>query len=86
MQMGFTRARRYANHTGGRKYAKSEDNSAGFSKRKAELPRSEVEDPVKAKSAAIFKEVLERIKGDERYIALRQQHAEKYEDIEIEDH
>ncbi len=44
LQMGYTRARRYANHVGGRKY----DPQTG-----EELPRSQ-EDPVKAESAAIF--------------------------------
>lgn len=43
LQMGWTRARRYANRRGGRKY----DKSTG-----EELPRSE--DPVKAESARIF--------------------------------
>ena len=57
--MGFTRARRYANHKGGRKYAKGETDSNG---KKVQLPRSE-EDPVKAKSARIFAEVLARVKA-----------------------
>jgi len=43
--MGFTRARRYANHKGGRKYAKETDASG----KKVQLPRGE-EDPVKAES------------------------------------
>lgn len=44
LQMGFTRARRYANHKGGRKY----DPKSG-----EELPRIP-EDPIKAESARIF--------------------------------
>ncbi len=44
LQMGYTRARRYANHAGGRKYDPQTEE---------ELPRSP-EDPVKAESAAIF--------------------------------
>lgn len=43
LQMGWTRARRYANHRGGRKYAKGTEQ---------ELPRTD--DPVKAESARIF--------------------------------
>ena len=43
LQMGWTRARRYANHPGGRKY----DKKTG-----AELPRTE--DKEKAAAAAIF--------------------------------
>src|SRR5687767_602110 len=45
LQMGYTRARRYANHKSGRKYAKN---------KKEILPRDE--DVVKAESARIFKE------------------------------
>ena len=45
LQMGWTRARRYANHKGGRKY----DKATG-----AELPRTE--DAEKAAAAAIFYE------------------------------
>lgn len=44
LQMGYTRARRYANHKGGRKY----DIKTG-----QELPKV-IEDPVKAASARIF--------------------------------
>jgi hypothetical protein len=43
LQMGWTRARRYANHKGGRKY----DKRTG-----EELPRAE--DPEKAAAAAVF--------------------------------
>ena len=45
LQMGWTRARRYANHTGGRKY----DRMTG-----QELPRTE--DAEKAQAAAVFYE------------------------------
>ncbi len=60
LQMGWTRARRYANHPGGRKYAKGTRH---------ELPR--VEDPVKAESAAIFRTVYERTLKDPVYRRLR---------------
>ena len=43
LQMGYTRARRYANHRSGRKYSEGS---------KEILPREE--DPVKAESAKIF--------------------------------
>jgi len=78
--MGFTRARRYANHAGGRKYVVPGG--------KEQLPRS-AEDPVKAEAASIFSEgelagrrrvvapvltppatVLARVKADERYSGL----------------
>ena len=61
IQMGWTRARRYANHRGGRKY----DDGGN------ELPRSV--DAVKAASAAVFAEYLARVKADAVYLAAKQQ-------------
>ena len=55
LQMGYTRSRRYANHRGGRKYAA--DGSL----------RPPDPDPVKAESAAVFREVLEQVKADPVY-------------------
>lgn len=66
LQMGYTRARRYTNHKGGRKYA--EDGSV--------LPFQN--DPVKAESAAIFKAVWERAKQDPDYIRMKRRHREMY--------
>ncbi|MCM2130096.1 DUF4385 domain-containing protein [Larsenimonas rhizosphaerae] len=62
IQMGYTRARRYANHKGGRKY----DADTG-----EELPRQTVEDPVKAESAAIFYAVWQQAKADSTYQRLK---------------
>ena len=59
LQMGWTRARRYANHRSGRKY----DPATG-----EELPREE--DPVKAESARIFRVWYERARDDPEYRAL----------------
>lgn len=67
IQMGFTRARRYANHKSGRKYDKITGEL---------LPREE--DPVKAESARIFAEVLERVKADLIYQAARERHTSLY--------
>lgn len=67
IQMGYTRARRYANHKSGRKYHPVTGE---------ELPR--VEDPVKAESARIFKEVLERVKADPAYQAAKAHHIALY--------
>ncbi len=67
IQMGFTRARRYANHKGGRKYAA--DGS--------ELPRQA--DPVKAESAAVFKATLDRVLADPDYQARQADHLARYE-------
>ncbi|UZJ56494.1 hypothetical protein CBS101457_005814 [Exobasidium rhododendri] len=77
IQMGFTRSRRYANHAGGRKYSYKDG------KKGEELPRAAVEDKVKAESAEIFKAVLEKVKVDERYLALRQEFEEKWKDVAI---
>lgn len=68
IQMGVTRARRYANHKGGKKYG--EDGN--------ELPRVELEDEGKAEAARIFGRVLEVVKGDEVYVRLLKEHKEMY--------
>jgi hypothetical protein len=67
LQMGFTRARRYANHKSGRKWSPG---------REEVLPR-EV-DPAKAESAAIFYEVYVRAREDPEYQRLRQEHLARY--------
>lgn len=54
--MGWTRARRYANHPGGKKYGRG----------RTELPREE--NAEKAESARIFREVYERVLEDPVYV------------------
>ncbi|MBK9748725.1 MAG: DUF4385 domain-containing protein [Chloroflexi bacterium] len=66
LQMGFTRARRYANHKSGRKY-----DAEG-----QELPR--VEDPIKAESAQIFYARYQQAKDDPEYQRLKREHQQKY--------
>lgn len=68
LQMGITRARRYANHKSGRKYKKGT---------KEILPLDE--DPIKAESAKIFQEVYYEAKNDDVYRKLMKEHKEKYE-------
>lgn len=73
LQMGYTRARRYANHKGGKKYdgAVPEDKKGlSGAHGREELPRS-VEDPVKAAAAQIFKKKWDEAKVHPRYIELR---------------
>lgn len=73
LQMGYTRARRYANHKGGKKYegAVPEDKKGlSGAHGRAELPRSP-EDPVKAAAAQIFKQKWDEAKVHPRYIELR---------------
>jgi hypothetical protein len=68
LQMGWTRARRYANHKGGRKYAADG---------KTVLPRAP--DPVKARAAAIFREKWRLVQDDPEYLRLKQRHREQYD-------
>lgn len=60
LQMGYTRARRYANHKGGRKYDKAHDY--------APLARG-TGDPQKAESARIFYEKWREAEADPDYAA-----------------
>ena len=62
VQMGYTRARRYANHASGRKYD-------GSGRVKAKAPDAE-----KARAAAVFHRVWRKIAADRRYAVLREQH------------
>lgn len=65
LQMGFTRARRYANHKSGRKW--SPDRSEA-------LPLDV--DPVKAESARIFYEVYAAVKNDPNYLRMKSEFLE----------
>ncbi|WP_066836137.1 DUF4385 domain-containing protein [Rufibacter ruber] len=89
LQMGFTRARRYANHQSGHKYTAShEDKSASLPypyssgsahKGNKELPQAE--DALtneKAQAAAIFKEYWFRAKDHPEYLRQKQLFREKY--------
>lgn len=68
LQMGWTRARRYVNHKGGRKY----DKKSG-----EELPRTE--NVAKAKAAAIFYERYVTARQHPDYVRLKKKHLEQYE-------
>lgn len=67
LQMGFTRARRYANHKSGRKW--SPDHS--------EVLPLDV-DPVKAESAAIFYAAYVQAREDSDYQRMKQEHIDRY--------
>ena len=65
LHMGFTRARRYANHRDGRKYA--DDGSV--------LPQEpDAMTCEKAKSAVIFREAWKEARENKRYLKMKQQH------------
>ena len=68
LQMGWTRARRYANHHGGRKYDKTSGEL---------LPR--IVDPVKAAAAAIFYEKYVQAREHKAYRKLMAKHLETHE-------
>ena len=67
IQMGYTRARRYANHPGGRKYQPGTRELLPFA-----------EDAAKAASAQLFRERWERIKADSEYRRLAREHRERH--------
>lgn len=65
LQMGFTRARRYANHASGKKYAA--DSSVNPQEK-------DWKDSEKAQSAAIFYKYYIRAKDDPEYLRMKRQH------------
>lgn len=66
LQMGYTRARRYANHRGGRKY-----DGEG-------RERARDLDPVKAASAEVFRAAWYRVRDDRVYAKRKQEWVERY--------
>jgi len=81
LQMGYTRSRRYANHKSGRKYKQNpqkESSKEAQIKARQDILPNEV-DPVKAESAAIFKEKWLQAKTNEKYLELLEKHKKMYE-------
>jgi len=66
LQMGYTRARRYTNYKGGRKY--DEDGKV----------KERQNDPVKAESAAIFMKKWKQARTDKEYLEMKKEHQRKY--------
>jgi len=64
LEMGFTRARRYANHKSGRKY----DTNRTVLPQEADALVS-----VKAMAASVFKEIRDRVAKDPEYVMMRKQ-------------
>jgi hypothetical protein len=79
IQMGYTRARRYANHRTGKKYdgpvPKEHRGQSGAWGREI-LPNDP--DPVKAESARIFREVWDKVEADAEYRRYREEHRARY--------
>ena len=64
LEMGFTRSRRYANHSSGQKYAK--DGSV--------RPKSpDALHCEKSKSARVFKQIRDKAAYDEKYVTMRKE-------------
>lgn len=81
LQMGYTRARRYANHKSGRKYKSNpqkETTQAAMKQARQEIMPNEI-DPVKAESAAIFKVKWTEAKTNVKYLQLLASHRQLYE-------
>ncbi|MCA1062489.1 DUF4385 domain-containing protein [Rossellomorea sp. AcN35-11] len=66
LQMGYTRARRYANYPGGKKY-----NHDGTIKERRL-------DNEKAKSAALFEVKWKLVREDEEYLKMKREHQDKF--------
>lgn len=81
LQMGYTRARRYANHKSGRKYEKNpqQEPDKAAEKQARQQIRAKDEDPEKAKAAAIFKEKWDLAKTNKDYQRLMRAHREENE-------
>lgn len=98
MQMGYTRARRYANHRGIYSFCSLVTNLTDFRRRtggkkyetvdgkKALIPRLDVADqePDKVRAAEIFTEQLALLNADKTYIRLREKHKLEHEGKELD--
>lgn len=81
LQMGFTRARRYANHAGGRKYegpVPADKKGRSGAHGRAERPRAAHPDPEKAAAAAIFKRYWDAARADPAYVQQKAEFQAKY--------
>lgn len=73
IQMGMTRAKRYANHKGGKKYDRSAREIEKDGGSRVELPKSEGHAGMdeKLQASNVFREVWKRCTADERYLSLK---------------
>ena len=69
LQMGFTRARRYANYKGGKKYNKEKNYS---------LSKKGTGDPVKAECAEIFYLAWQKAENNSKYQKLKSSWKDQY--------
>ena len=80
LQMGYTRARRYANYQGGKKYEGPvpEDKKGVSGSHGRKLKERGPEDPIKAQSAKIFKKKWDDAKNFPPYMKLKESFIQKY--------
>jgi len=79
LQMGYTRSRRYANHRSGKKYkgpVPADKKGVSGSHGRSTLPLEP--DQIKARSAAIFLSVLNKVKKDRIYLSALKEHRLRY--------
>jgi len=72
LQMGWTRAMRYAKYPGGQKYETDADGT------RVEREPQEWYDPEKREIALVYREYLDRVREDDAYRAAKRAHREQY--------
>lgn len=79
IQMGMTRAKRYANHKGGKKYDRSEREVEKEGGERVELAKSQGHEGQDEKLAAseVFKAVWRTCMSDERYLKVKKEFLEE---------
>jgi hypothetical protein len=94
LQMGFTRARRYANHNSGKKYSENKDkdnskdleypySSGSKNKGNPELPQNEDwQTNEKAQVAKIYKVKWDNARKNEKYLQLKEEFIKKIKEQE----
>jgi Domain of unknown function (DUF4385) len=76
LQMGYTRARRYANHRSGKKYEHQEQEA---DKKRIRPQEKDWDTSEKAESARIFYAKYQQAKNDPEYLLLLKKHKALYE-------
>ncbi|PSP66369.1 DUF4385 domain-containing protein [Halobacteriales archaeon QH_6_68_27] len=72
LQMGWTRAMRYAKYPGGKKYERDDDGD------RVEREPQEWYDPEKREIALVYREHLDRVREDDAYERAKREHRERY--------
>lgn len=83
LQMGYTRARRYANHKGGKKYEANPQKAGSAQKEKEARTHQLPQEPdaltnEKAQAARIFYGYYLKAREDEEYKQMKKAHQEQY--------